>query len=114
MHKVSEGAQKWMDTIKSHCTKSLKKRIRTRKIKPSAADKLISERNTLVRLGKIKESTTIDVKIAGMISEEGRKWAFMLTKYTDTSYSACMSGMWKILRDKYPKKTPTLPSAKID
>ena len=49
-----------------------------------------------------------------MISEEGRKWAFMLTKYTDTSYSACMSGMWKILRDKYPKKTPTLPSAKID
>ena len=89
VHKVSEGAKLWIGTVKSF----KKIRFRTRKIRQSAADKLISERNKLLRQGNIKDSKNLDAKIAQIISEEGRVRAFMLKKYTDTSHSACLSEM---------------------
>ena len=47
---LSEDADKWIKAVKAHCNKSFKKiRIRTRNIKPSNADRLISERNKLVQ-----------------------------------------------------------------
>ena len=97
---MSEGAKLWIETVKSHCNKSFKTIIiRTRKIRQSAADKLISERNKLLRQGNIKDSKNLDVKIAQIISEEGRVRAFMFKKYTDTSHSACLSEMWKIKKE---------------
>ena len=86
VHKLSEGAQKSIETVKSHCKKAFKK-IRTRRIKPSAADKLISERNKLLRQGHVKESRALDVTIAKLISEEGsiRAHTFKKSRIRETS-----------------------------
>ena len=115
VHNMSYGAQKWISMVKSHCNKAFKKiRIRTGKIKPSAADKMITERNRLVRMERFNESKILDVKIAKMISEEGRIKAFMFKKYTDNSSSQCLSEMWKLKKKLFPKKAHTIPSAKKD
>ena len=112
---VTNEAEKWMDTLKSHCKKAFKKiRIRTKNIRSSAADKIISERNKLVRHGRIKESRILDGKIAKIISEEGRSKAIMFNKFTDNNMSACLSEMWKMKKSIFPKKTQTLPSSKIN
>ena len=115
MQQMSKGAENWMRTVKSHCSRALKKvRIRTKKIKTSAANKMITERNKLVRCGKDKEARVLDVKIAKVISEEGRIKAFMFKKYTDSNSSTCLSAMWKLKKNLFPKKASTLPSAKIN
>ena len=64
VHNVSKGAANWLATVKSHCNKAFKKiRIRTKQIKLSAADKLITERNKLVRHGLTKESIFLMSKL---------------------------------------------------
>ena len=115
MHSVSKSADIWLRTLKSHCKRAFKKiRIRNKYIKPSAADKMITERNALVRQGNFKESNILDVKIAGIISEEGRKKAIMFEKYTDNNTSACLSEMWKMKKALFPRKAQTLPAAKVN
>ena len=115
MQNVSYGAQKWIGTVKSHCNKAFKKiRIWTRKIKPSASDNMITQRNKLVKQGRFYESKCLYVKIAKMISEEGRNKAFMFKKYTDISSSQCLSEMWKLKKKKIPKKAQTIPSSKLN
>ena len=112
---LSEDADKWLRVVKSHCSKAFKKiRIRTRHIKPSTADSIISKRNKLVSLGKIIESRNLDVEIARIISEEGRHKANMFRKYIDNDSSKCLSEMWKLKKSLFPKKAPTLPSSKIN
>ena len=72
MHKVSEGAQQWIENVKSHCKKAFKKiRIQSRTIKPSGADKIITERNKLLKQGKIEESKELEGQIADIIAKEG-------------------------------------------
>ena len=59
-----KGAENWMKTVKS-CSRAFKKiRIRTKKMKTSAADKRIRERIKLVICGKDKEARVLDVQIA--------------------------------------------------
>ena len=112
---MSNNADKWLRVVKSHCSKTFKKiRIRTRNIKPSTADSIISKRNKLVRQGKIIESRILYVEIARMLSEEGRHKANMFTKYIDNDSSKCLSEMWKLKKNLFPKKAQTLPSAKIN
>ena len=112
---MSDNADKWLRVVKSHCSKAFKKiRIRTRNIKPSTADAIISKRNKLVRQGKIIESRILYVEIAIMLSEEGRHKANMFTKYIDNDSSKCLSEMWKLKKNMFPKKAQTLPSAKIN
>ena len=51
---VSEQATKWLSILKTHCMKSFKKiRIRSRTIKPSKADRMIGQRNKLMKQGEI-------------------------------------------------------------
>ena len=115
VHNVSKSAQEWIGNVKSHCKKSFKKiRIRSRTIKPSGADKMITERNKLVKQGRLEESRKLEVKITDIIAEEGRTKAFMFKKYMNTDGSACLSEMWKVKKSLFPKKTPTLPAAKIN
>ena len=91
---LSEDADKWIKAVKAHYNISFKKiRIRTRNIKPSNADRLISERNKLVQQGKVNDSRVLDVKIAKIISEEGRQKAAMFKKYMDNDTSSCLSEM---------------------
>ena len=112
---LSKDANNWLRVVKSHCSKAFKKiRIRTRNIKPSTADRLISERNKLVKNGQIDKSRSLDVKIARMISEEGRKKANMFQQFTDNDSSKCLSEMWKLKKSLFPKKAQTLPASKIN
>ena len=73
---VSKESEEWLKTLKSHAKRAFKTiRIRTRTIKPSAADKLITLRNKLVKADKLQELETLNVKIAKIISEESRQKA---------------------------------------
>ena len=94
---LSNDADRWLKVVKSHCSKAFKKiRIRSRNIKPSLVDIFISERIKLVNQGHLIEARDLDVKIARMISEEGRHKADMFKKYIDNDSSSCLSEMWKL------------------
>ena len=111
---VLEQADKWLNTVQSYCKKAFKLiRIRSRKIKSSGADKLISERNNMIKNG-IMDTSKIDARIADIISEEDMKKACMFKKYTDTRQSGAVSDMWKLKKQLFPKKLVSLPSAKYN
>ena len=115
VHNVSNESEKWLKTLKSHAKRAFKTiRMRKRTIKPSAADKLITLRNKLVKAGKIEEVQPINVKIAKIIAEESRQKAFMFKKFTNISSSGCLSEMWKLKKSLFPKNAHTLPSAKLN
>ena len=112
---VLKQCETWLSYINAHVKRSFKKiRIRPRKIRPSAADRLIGQRNKLIKQGKIEESKQMDVQIAIKISEEGRHKANMFRKYCDKSKSGVLSEMWQLKKKLFPKKASTLPSAKIN
>ena len=83
--------------MKTHVNETFKKiRIKLRKIKPSAADRLIDLRNRLLKQGNSEESRKLDVIIAKTISEEGQKKAFMFKKYCNRNESGILSEMWNL------------------
>jgi hypothetical protein len=67
-----------------------------------------------LKQGKDEELKIFDVKIAQIISEEGRSKALMFRKYCDQNGSGVMSEMWKLKKKLFPKKACTLPSAKVN
>ena len=92
MQQMYKGAENWMKTVKS-CSRAFKKiRIRTKKMKTSAADKRIRERIKLVICGK--DSFRCQ-NCNNKKSEEGQIKAFRFKKYTYSNSSTCMSAMWK-------------------
>ena len=106
-----EQSDNWLKTLNSHCRKSFKLiRVRSRKIKPSEADRLISERNRIVENGDV-DTSHIDAKIAEIISEEEMNKALIFKKYTDVNQSGAVSEMWKLKKQLFPKKGASLPSA---
>ena len=112
---LMEQSKNWLSTVETHVKNSFKKiRIRPTKIRPSAADRLISQKNKLLKQGKITEAKTLDAQIAIQISEEGRTKANMFKKYTDTNGSIVLSEMWKLKKRLFPKKASMLPSAKVN
>ena len=115
MQPVQLQSEEWLKNVKAYCKSSFKNiRIRPRKIKPSAADRLIGQRNNLLKQGKVEESKVLNVKIAQIISEEGRSKALMFRKYCDQNGSGVMSEMWKLKKKLFPKKSCTLPAAKVN
>ena len=115
MQPVCKHSENWLLHVKTHIKKAFKNiRIRSRKIKPSASDRLISQRNKLLKLGKTQESKYLDAQIAKIISEEGRKKALMFQKFCDKNESTVLSEMWSLKKKLFPKKSTTLPSAKIN
>ena len=114
MQPVLKQADRWMNTLKAHCKKAFKLiRIRTHNIKPSGADKLITQGNMLIKQGA-KETLVIDAQIAEMISKEGMKKALMFKKYTDSNTSEAVSQIWKLKKSLFPKKPSTVPAAKLN
>ena len=88
---VLKQTERWINTLKTHCKKVFKIiRIRTRNIKPSGADKLITQRNKLIKQGK-KDTLSLFVKIAEIISKECMQKPLMFEKYTDTNLSGAVS-----------------------
>ena len=114
MQSVLEQADNWINLVESYCKKTFKLiGIRTKNIKVSSADKLISERNKLIKRG-CKDTSNLDAQIATIISKEGMKKATMFKKYTDTNMSGAVSQMWKLKKSLFPKKTSSLPVAKLN
>ena len=112
---VLEQSNTWLSHVSTHCKKAFKNiRIRPRKIKPSAADRLIGQRNRLLKEKKTDEAKELDNKIAKAIAEEGRKKSNMFQKYCDKNESGVLSEMWKMKKSLFPKKASTLPSSKIN
>ena len=62
---VCQQSEQWLSHVKAHVKKAFKKiRIKSRKIKPSPADRLISQRNKFLKQGKTIESQQLDALIA--------------------------------------------------
>ena len=111
---VLKQADRWMNTLKTHCKKAFKLiRIRNQNIKHSGADKLITQRNKLIRQD-VKDTQGLDAQIAEIISKEGMQKALMFEKYTDTNIYGAVSKIWKLKKSLFPKKPSTLPAAKLN
>ena len=105
----------WLSKLKAHIKTSFKKiRIRPVKIRPSAADPLIKQRNSLLKHGEFEKSQIIDAQIAKIISKEGRIKANMFRKFCNPNRSHVLSEMWQLKKKLFPRKTPALPSAKYN
>ena len=112
---VSGQANNWLRLLKTHCKKAFKKiRIRQRTIKPSKAERLIGQRNKLLKQGEIQKAHSLDVTIASIISEENIKKALMFKKYMNKGETQPVSDMWKLKQSLFPKKAPSLPSSKFN
>ena len=107
---VLTQCETWLSKVKAHIKISFKKiRIRPLKIRSSAADGLIKQRNKFLKQGEIDKSHHIDAKI---ISEEGRIKASMFRKFCNPNKSNVLSEMWQLKKKLFPKKPSTLPSSK--
>ena len=104
-----------MVDLTTHVKKSFKKiRIRPGKIRPSAADQIIVQKNKLLKQGRINESKVLDAQIVKIISKEEQNKASIFRKYCDRDSSNVMSEMWQIKKKMFPSKASALPSAKIN
>ena len=111
---VLEQADMWLKLVKAHCRRAFKLiRIRPKKIKPSAADKLISERNRINRKGVV-DTFALDAQIATIISKEEMKKALMFKKFIDINQPGAVTEIWKLKKQLFPKKAASLPSAKLN
>ena len=86
MQPLLKQAKRWMDTVKAHCKKAFQLiRIKTHNIKPSGANKLITHRNKLLKQGTT-DTSSIDAKIAEIISKEGMEKCFHVQKIHRLKY----------------------------
>ena len=115
MQPVLEQSEEWLKHVNTYCKQSFKNiRIRAKKIKPSAADRMIGQGKRLLKQGEIEESKILYAEIAKTISEEGRAKAHMFKKLCDRNQSGVMSEMWNLKKTVFSKKAFSLPSAKIN
>ena len=97
---------KWIQTVMSYCKRSFKTiRIRSNKIKPSKADKLINKRNKLYKHGNVEKVKSLDQQISTILANEGRDKAQMFKQYCDSSKTNNISEMWKLKKKLFPLKS---------
>ena len=115
---ITDKIEIWKHLLNDHCKKSFKKmRIRKKKLKPSKADKLINERNKLIKNHKEENSEEIkklDMEISNTIATEEREKFLQFKQFEDQNGSTNMSEMWKLKKKLWPKKASALPAAKIN
>ena len=112
---VDVQAEKWIKVLFTHCAKSFPKiRIKPHNIKPSAASKLINQRNNLVKKegSESKNVQKLDITISEILAEEGRSKAYMFKKFCDKENTVKVGEMWKLKKKLWPKKKCALPVAK--
>ena len=115
MQPLLEQSQNWLSTVEAHVKNSFPKIIiRSRKIRPSAADCLISRKNKLLKQRKGLEAKLLDAQIAQTIPEEGYSKTIMFRKYTDRNGSGVLSEMWKLKKRMFSRKASMLPSSKMN
>ena len=115
MQSVSEQGKSWLRHVKSYCKRAFKTiRIRTMTIKPSKADRLIGQQNKLFKNGYRLQAESLDAEIATTIFKENRSKALMFKKFMNQGETQPVSEIWKLKQSIFPRKTPTLPSSKVN
>ena len=113
----------WKNTLSSYCKKAFPIiRVRTRQIKPSAADSLIGERNSLKRLqeqdmtNKVYEAqiNLLEKTISDIIAEEEMYKINQFKKFSVIYGSVNVSEMWKLKKKLWPKKCQSIPTGKLN
>ena len=113
---LSERADAWKTSLKSHISRSFKKiRVRKSQVKTSSSDYLIDKRNKLTKLNEkehsvLKKQTittqiaNIEIQIAQIILKEGLEKAYKFRKFCNASSSFPVQEMWKFKNKLWPKK----------
>ena len=73
-----------------------------------AADRLIKQRNSLLKQGEIDKANIIDAQIAKTIAEEGRIKASMFRKFCNPNRSSVLSEMWQLKKKSRIRETSNL------
>ena len=99
---------KWKHLLDEHCNRAFPKiRIRQNNLKPSKADQIINERNSLMK-GKLNYDKdhldNLNVKIANTISEKERLKCHAMKKFCSEKGSINVSEMWKVKKKLWPIK----------
>ena len=119
---IKEQVGEWIKVLNKNCKNSFRKiRVREKKLKSSAADDLINERNKLDKIIKkddsLKNNTLkndIEHKISKILEQEGRALAYKFKKFSVQSSSADLQEMWKLKKKVWPKNKISAPSAKLN
>ena len=123
---LSERADAWKTSLKSHISRSFKKiRVRKSQVKASSSDYLIDKRNKLTKVYQkehsvLKKQTittqiaNIEIQIAQIILKEGLEKAYKFRKFCNASSSFPVQEMWKFKNKLWPKKASALPVAKLN
>ena len=121
MSPLLEQCENWFDTLKAYCKKSYPMiRIRSKHMKNSSADNLITRRNELKqhiedgKSNKEEELHKLEVEIATIIEKEETNKAKLFTKFCNESSSINITEMWKLKKTIWPNKKESLPTGKLN
>ena len=106
--------ERWKSSLDSCIKKSFRKiKIKKNNSKPSAAYALINKRNLLIK-GKPKsqEIKALDAQIAKIVLKEEIDKAKQFVKYCNSTGTFPLQKMWKLKKELWPKKAPSLLVAK--
>ena len=109
---LSVKCRKWKKYLDTHIKKSFRKiKVSGKKVKPSAADVLIDKRNKIKQAGthNVKQ---IEAKIVQIILKEEVNKAQQFVTYCNITGTISLRQMWKLKKELWPKKKPSLQVAK--
>ena len=123
MQSLQLQCETWKRTVMSYCERSFPKiRVRTKRIKRSAADKLIQNRNHLKKKQDDKKTSkyedlniiTMEKQISDIIAEEERSKSYQFKKFCAQNGSVSVSEMWKLKKKLWPKQKESIPTGKTN
>ena len=123
MQPMQIQCEDWEKMVMSYCEKIFPKlRVRTKKIRGSAADKLMMERNIIKRKqegnkttpSENKQLVDMENKISNILEEEERSKSHQFKKFSADNGSVSVSEMWKLKKELWPKNKESIPSGKIN
>ena len=106
----------------SYCKKAFPKiRIRTKRIRGSAADKKIQERNVLKKKQTESKTTSsedkhlknLESEIGKILEEEERFKSLKFKKFCADNGLVSLSEMWNLKKELWPKANESMPTGKI-
>ena len=114
---ISVKCEKWKTYFRcTHKKKAFRKiKVKKNRVKPSAADALIDKRNSLKILNnKSQEKEALDAQIAVILLKEEVDKAKHFVKFCNATGTFPLLKMWKLKKELWPKKAPSLPVAKLN
>ena len=119
MYSVNNGKK----TVTSYCNKAFPKiRIRTGRVKASAADKPIVERNILKKKQDDKKISPdeevklkhLETSISKIIADEEKSKAYQFKQFCSQNGSVNISEMWKLKKKLWPKLIESIQTGKLN